>query len=168
MLKNILFTFCVIMFGATLFAQNNDLPSTPIKTLEGSMVAANSLSNEGNPIILSFWATWCGPCKKELNTIAENHYDDWQDETGVKLVAISIDDARNARLVQPYVNGNDWPFEVYLDENGEFKRAMNVVNVPHTFLLDGNGKIVYSHNGYAAGDEEILYDEILKLQAAND
>ena len=113
-------------------------------------------------MIINFWATWCSPCKKELNNIAEL-YDDWVDETGVKLIAVSIDDARSQSRVLPYVNGSAWDYEVYIDENQDFKRAMGVNNVPHTFLVDGEGKIVYQHNNYAPGDEYELYEQILSL-----
>ncbi|MGB9913563.1 MAG: TlpA family protein disulfide reductase, partial [Candidatus Kapaibacteriota bacterium] len=54
-------------------------------------------------------------------------------------------------------------FEIYLDENGDFRRAMNVNNPPHSFLVNSKGEIVWEHNGYATGDEEFLYQRILKL-----
>ena len=73
--------------------------------------------------------------KKELNNIAEV-YDEWQDETGVKIIAISIDDTRSMSKVAPYVNSVGWEYEVYLDPNGDLKRAMGVSTVPHTFLLN--------------------------------
>ena len=147
--------------GVTGFAQ---LPSVPLKNLQGETTLASTLYNDGNPIVLSFWATWCKPCIKELNTI-QDMYEDWQDETGVKIIAISIDDARNAALVAPFVNGRDWPYDIYLDENSDLKRAMNVVNIPHTFLLDGtNLEVVWQHTSYAPGDEEELYDQILALK----
>jgi peroxiredoxin len=96
-----------------------------------------------------------------LNTIAEE-FDDWVDETGVKLIAISIDDARSASRVEPYINAMGWEYTVLMDPNGNMKRAMNVNNVPHTFLLDGNGKIVWDHNNYSPGDEHELYQEVVK------
>ena len=104
-------------------------------------------------------ATWCKPCIKELSTIADE-YEDWQDETNVKLVAISIDDARNAQKVAPFVNGKGWEYDVYVDSNGDLKRAMNVNSVPHTFLLNGDNEVVYSHNSYSPGDEEELYEKV--------
>jgi hypothetical protein len=58
-------------------------------------------------------------------------YDDWQAKTGVKLIAISIDDSRSMARVAPYVSGQSWDYDVYLDPNGDLKRAMNVQNVPH-------------------------------------
>ena len=85
------------------------------------------------------------------------------DETGVKLVAVSIDDQRSATRVKPYVNSVGWDYQILLDKNSDFKRAMGVQNVPHTFLLDGKGNIVYQHNSYSPGDEDKLYD---KVQAA--
>ena len=100
--------------------------------------------------------------KKELNTI-HDLYPDWQDETGVTLVAVSVDDEKTKRQVAVYSNGKAWDYEILLDPNGDFKRAMGVNNVPHTFLIDTDGNIVYSHNNYAPGDEEELYEEILKL-----
>ena len=90
-------------------------------------------------------------------------YDDWQKETGVKIIAISIDDARNTAKVAPFANGKDWPFEIYLDSNSDLKRALNVNAIPHTFLLNENMEIVWQHTSYIDGDEEKLYEEILKL-----
>ena len=135
-----------------------------MKTLENTIINSSEFDNDGNPIVISFWATWCKPCIKELSTIAEV-YEDWQDETDVKIIAISIDDARNSRKVLPFVNGQDWDFEVYLDANQDFKRAMNVNTVPHTFLVGADNSIVWSHNSYAAGDEDHLYELIEKLIA---
>ena len=120
------------------------------------------ISNDGKPIIISFWATWCSPCKRDLNNIADL-YEDWVDETGVKLIAVSIDDSRNASKVAPYVNGQAWDYDVLVDSNFDFKRAMNVNNVPHTFLIDGNGKIIWQHNSYSEGDEYELYELVKKV-----
>lgn len=162
-MKKLLF-FCAIIIGMTATAQDKTrkIPSVVVKDLENQNFNTSDIKNDGKPIILSFWATWCSPCKRELNTIAED-YEDWVDETGVKLYAISIDDARNAHKVAPYVNGQAWEYEVLLDSNYDFKRAMNVNNVPHTFLLDGNGNIVWQHNSYSPGDEYELFELVKKL-----
>lgn len=138
------------------------LPSVLLKDMFGADVNTAEVSNDGNPIIISFWASWCKPCRLELNTIAES-YEDWQDETGVKLVAVSIDDERNKSKVEPIVNAAGWEYDIWLDTNSDFKRAMGVNNIPHTFLLDGDGNIVYSHASYMPGDEETLYEEVLKI-----
>ena len=161
--KKTLFSFLIIaLFTSISFAQNRTLPNTQVKTLDGSNFNIAKLKNDGEPIIISFWATWCKPCKKELNNIAEI-YEDWQEETGVKLVAISIDDTRSMSRVAPYVNASDWEYEVYLDPNSDLKRAMGVSTVPYTFLLNGKNEIVWQHQGYVDGDEMELLREIKQL-----
>ena len=158
-----------LLFGAMfatagLFAQDSHdgVPSAIVRSLKGQDVNTAHFENGGNPMIINFWATWCAPCKRELGNIAEL-YDEWQEETGVKLIAISVDDSRSQSRVLPYINGSSWDYEVYIDVNQDFKRAMGVNNVPHTFLVDGSGKIVYQHNNYSPGDEYELYDRILEL-----
>ena len=92
-------------------------------------------------------------------------YEDWADETGVKIIAVSIDDARSTNSVGPFVNARGWDFDVYLDANGDFKRAMNVNNVPHSFLLDGKGNPL---NGSYSYDEDIdAYVNFLKTGLNN-
>lgn len=142
------------------------LPSVDLQDLNGKNVNSAKIENNGKPIIISFWATWCKPCINELSNIAEV-YEEWQEKTGVKLVAISIDDARNQSKVQPFVNGKGWDYEVYLDSNADFKRAMNVNIVPHTFLLNGKGEIVWQHNSYNDGDEKKLFERIKALITEN-
>lgn len=138
-------------------------PNVNIKDLQGKTVNSSSFLDGESPVILSFWATWCKPCVKELTAISDN-LDDWQDDTGVRVIAISIDDSRSSMRVAPFVNGRGWEFDVYLDPNGDFKRAMNVLNTPHTFVLNAKGEIVYQHTVYNEGDEEELYKKLLEIQ----
>jgi len=161
----LILSITLISFAFIPQSDNRTIPSANIKNLDGGDVNTTELQNNGKPMIISFWATWCSPCKRELNNIAEL-YDDWVEETGVKLVAISIDDARNAGKVAPYVNGKGWEYEVYIDTNQDFKRALNVNNVPHTFLVNGKGEIVWQHNSYSEGDEYELYKQVKKLLEA--
>lgn len=145
-------------------AQVNDLPSVNIRTLDGETFNTKDIQNDGKPILISFWALWCKPCKKEMDAY-NDLYEEWQDETGVKIYAVSIDDARSSAKVQPFVNGKDWEMEVLLDPNGDFKRAMNVNMIPHTFLLDGNGKVVYQHTSYYEGLEYEIFELVEKVAA---
>lgn len=171
---SLLIASAFLFLTVNTFAQEDDkgllnktIPDMQLKNTVGEMISTGQLENGGKPMIISFWATWCTPCKKELNAI-HDMYIDWQDETGVRLIAVSIDDQRTASRVVPYVDSKSWEYQILLDPNGDFKRAMGVNNVPHTFLIDGNGKIVYSHNNYAPGDEYELYDHVLKLSEKKD
>ena len=156
--------FLTFSYSVVAQSQNNTIPAADVKKLDGTTFNTSNIENNGKPIIINFWATWCSPCKRELNNIAEM-YSEWVEETGVKLVAISIDDTRNMAKVAPYVNGKGWEYDVYLDPNGDFKRALGVNNVPHTFLVDGNGKVVWQHNSYSEGDEYELIELVEKLNA---
>lgn len=167
-MKRIILTIVATLLCGIATAQNAKFPANiTLKTLDGKTVESSVIQNDGKPIIISFWATWCKPCNRELNAIKEV-YEEWQAETGVKLVAISIDDARSASKVKPHVDGNEWEYEVYLDQNQDLKRAMNVVNVPHTFLLNGNGEIVWQHTSYVDGSEEELFELVKKVAAGED
>lgn len=137
------------------------LPSVTLKDMDGKTVDTAELYNDGKPIVISFWATWCKPCLRELNAIKEV-YPDWQDETGVKVIAVSIDEAQNAQKVKPLVSRLGWDYDVLLDTNSEFKRQMGVSDPPHVFVIDGAGNIVWNHQGYVDGGEEEILEAVKK------
>ena len=138
------------------------LPKTTLKDIQGKMVSTDTLSNQGRPFIIDFFATWCKPCNRELDAISEL-YEDWKKETGVKLVAVSIDQAQNINKVKPLVDNHGWEYEVLLDPNGDLKRAMGVQMIPFVMIVDGKGTIVYKHQGYTDGVEQELIEKIRKL-----
>lgn len=157
-----LFICGIVKITGAQTSSGRAIPAADVKTIDGKTINTSALSNNGKPIIISFWATWCKPCKKELDAISEQ-YEDWVEQTGVKLIAVSIDDSRSASKVGADVKSKDWKFDIYIDENQDFKRAMSVNNVPHTFIIDGKGNIVWQHNSYAEGDEEALYEAVKKV-----
>lgn len=169
-MKNILIAAFLLFTGLSLLAQENadkvlfKLPNVTVTDLKGTKVNTDKLFNDGKPMIISFWATWCKPCVKELTTIADV-YEEWQAETGVKLYAVSIDDSRSSAQVKTLVNGKGWTYEVLLDLNSEFKRAMNVNAVPHTFVVNGKGEIVWQHTSFSEGAELDLINVVRKLNA---
>jgi cytochrome c biogenesis protein CcmG, thiol:disulfide interchange protein DsbE len=159
-------TLCLCTF-ATLclfntFAQKS-LPDVSIKDLQGQRISTKQFGESSQPTIISFWATWCKPCLQEINAINES-LEDWKTKTNVRFIAVSVDDSRSKGRVPTLVNSKKWQFEVYIDENGDFQRALNVLNVPHTFVLDAKGKIIYQHTSYALGDEEEYIEVIRKIK----
>ncbi len=155
-LLSILLTLIVVTLAQA------QLPQVKLKDLQNNEVNTSELSNDGKPFILSFFATWCKPCLRELKAIHEE-YLDWQEETGVKLVAISIDEGQNADRVKPLVDALGFEYEVLLDPNGDFKRAMNVNILPHVFIIDGRGRVAYTHSGYSEGGEQELIAKVREL-----
>jgi cytochrome c biogenesis protein CcmG, thiol:disulfide interchange protein DsbE len=154
----------MIMFlgSGSLNAQDskNNLPSVTIRSLDGKQLNTKDFHNEGKPFVISFWATWCKPCVREFTSLADV-YDEWQEETGVKIFAVSIDDSRTSQNVLPFISGKGWEFDFFLDTNGDFKRAMNVNLIPHTFIVNGKGEVVWQHTSFSEGGElEML--EVIK------
>lgn len=163
MKKFSLIVLTILFVQSIAIAQVASLPSISIKDIDGNTVDTGKLSNDGKPILICFWATWCSPCKKELNTYSE-YYDDWKEETGVRIYAVTIDDQRTVNSVKPYVNSVAWDYDILMDVNKTFSQAMGVNSPPHTFLIDGKGQVVWQHVGYTAGDEEEIHEQLLKLK----
>lgn len=158
-MKKLILLALMGLFSICLHAQ---LPSIALKHLDGRTVTTDTLSNNGKPFIIDFFATWCKPCIRELDAIAEV-YEDWQQETGVKLITVSIDQGQNINKVKPLVDNHGWEYEMLLDANGDFKRALGIQMIPYVLIVDGNGNIVYKHNGYTDGAEEELINKVREL-----
>ena len=158
--KSILCT--LVLFCAMATTASAQLPSVKLKDINGKVIDTAKLSHDGKPFIISFFATWCKPCNRELKAIHEV-YPDWQEETGVRLVAISIDEAQNAQKVKPMVDAAGWEYQVLLDPNSDFRRAMGVNLIPHVFIIDGEGKIVESRSSYTEGGEQHLIEKVREL-----
>ena len=167
LIERIVMVVVIGMVATAIYAQ---LPSVSLKNTEGKTIDTAKLENEGKPFVISFFATWCKPCNRELKAISEQ-YADWQDETGMKVVAISIDQAQNINKVKPMVDAEGWEYEVLLDPNSDFRRALGIQMIPHVLIIDGDGKIVESRSGYTEGAENHIIEkirEILKKQESED
>jgi len=146
----------ILFFSQFCFSQSK-IPDISIKSSTGEIVNIKEFT-KNKTVILSFWATWCVPCINELNNINEV-YENWQNETDIILLAVSIDDSRTLSRVLPLANSNDWNYEILFDKNQELKRAFNILNIPYQIAIH-NGNIFYSHTGYVDGQENILIEKI--------
>lgn len=156
-----LLLLAVVMYG---YCQ---IPQVTVKTMNGKTVRTDTLTNGGKPTIIDFFATWCKPCNRELDAISEV-YADWQQETGVKLIAVSIDEGQNTNKVKPFVDNHGWEYEVLLDPNGDLKRALGIQMIPYVLIVDGKGDIVYRHAGYTDGAEFELIEKVRELTKRNE
>ena len=160
-MKKLLFLMLAVMVGVGASAQS--LPDVKIENQEGKVISIRDVV-DGTPMIISFWSTTCKPCIMELNAINESLYE-WLDEVDMKVVAVSVDDARTLSRARAMTQGQGWDdYTCLYDKNQDLKRAMNVSLTPHTFIVDGKGNIVYSHSGYTPGSEQELFEKIKKLQ----
>ncbi len=154
-MKNVKLIIILISLFYSFETYSQDLKS--IENINGDTIDLN----EGYYLI-NFWATWCGPCLKELDAISDE-YEDWQEETGVTLVAISIDDSRTSKRVPSLVSGKGWEYEIVKDQNQDLKRIFNVINPPHNIIIK-DGEILYEHSGYSPGDEAYLLEKLIELK----
>lgn len=163
--RKISFKKILLFVGLCMFLQYGyaQIPSLNLKTIYGKTINTNDLSKSGKPIVISFFATYCKPCLRELSAINEV-YSDWQQETGVELVAVSIDEAQNSSKVKTLVDGYNWTYTVLLDPNGELKRALGVNLIPSVFVIDSEGNIRYKKSGYTDGSEDELLKQIKLAQ----
>ena len=153
----------LFVIGLTAHISNPDvsqLPSIEMKKLSGESVDIQEYAANGKVTVINYWATWCSPCKRELDAIADI-YPEWQEKYNMELVAVTIDDARALAKVRPLVDSKGWPFEILSDAKQASQQALNFQTIPQTFVVDTEGKIVYTHNGYKPGDEYEL-EEVLE------
>ena len=162
-MKQFFFSVIVCVLAGCGVAQAQ-LPSVMLKNIDGTTVQSETLNNDGKPFIIDFFATWCKPCNRELSAIAEV-YEDWQEETGVKIFAVSIDQAQNIHKVKPLVDQNEWEYEVLLDPNSDLLKALGGQMIPFVVVVDGNGNVVSKHSGYTDGAENELIEEVRGLIA---
>lgn len=152
-----------LLFSAATFAQTSELPNTQIKNVSnGKKVSFNETVTPGKVTLISFWATWCVPCKKEIKNVREK-MEGWQKEANFNFMTVSIDETRAEGLVRSYAKSQGWNFPYYIDPNGDLKRSLNFQNVPFTIIVDKNGKVAYMHSGYEEGGENEVFARIKEL-----
>jgi peroxiredoxin len=158
-MRNLLLSLALLI-SAVAAAQ---VPSVTVENSKGEAVNTKTLLDEGTPMIVSFWSTSCKPCIRELDAIC-NELPDWLDKVEFRVVAVSTDDSRLLAKAKSFAEGRGWGEEYTLlfDKNQDFMRAMNVSVVPHVFVIDGKGKVVYSHTSYVPGNELELFEAIKK------
>ena len=154
----IIFLLSISQFG---FSQTG-IPSTLLRSTDGDEVRLSDYTALKKPLVISFWATWCGPCLDEFDAVAEL-WEEWKKAIDFELIAVSIDDSRSASKVKSLAAGRKWPFIVLIDQNQDVMRAMNVTGIPFYFIFDKNGKYVYKHSGYLPGDELVMLRELKKI-----
>ena len=154
------FIIISILLSINSFSEKKSFPDTEVFTLDGKRVSTSDYVGKGKPVIISFWATWCAPCKRELDAVSEL-FPEWKEQWDFELLAITTDNARGLRKVPAMVSAKGWEFTVLADKNQTLQQRLGFQTIPQTFVVDGSGNVVYEHNGYAPGDE-LKLEELLK------
>lgn len=165
-MKKILSLLAMAAFAFQVQAQQgSSLPDTRIKDLTGKSIPFNTTVEEGKVTLISFWATWCIPCKKEIKNI-KGKLATWKEETpDFNYMTVSVDDARAMAQVRSYSKSQGWDFPTYHDPNSDLKRSLNFQNVPFSIIVDKKGNVAYMHTGFEEGGEDILYQKAKEIAA---
>ncbi len=155
--------FAFLGLGASsLSAQNLTKLTNLLATPDGAQKSAAQLG-AGKVTIVSFWATWCVPCKQEMSAIHPIY--DKLKANGVEYIAVSIDNTKTMSKVGSFITSKGYNFPVLLDPNSELFRSVNGTQVPYTLVFGADGKLASKHDGYLAGDEAKLEKEVMELAA---
>ncbi len=150
-----------IFLVGSAFNPYSEVPSVNIENLDGTTVDLKDYVGNGKITVLSFWATWCSPCQRELDAYMEV-YPEWK-EMGVDIVAITTDNSRSLPKVRRIIETKGWKFTMLADSKSNISNVLGFQSIPQTYLVNQKGEIVYSHAGYLPGDECELENKIIGL-----
>ena len=153
-----------LIFSSVLFSftpVHSKFPTLSLKTLDGKAFELNQKFSKNKLTVVSFWATWCSPCKKELDAMS-SHYSEWQ-KKGIEVIAVTIDDIQQVNKVKPMVQQKCWSYTILSDVNKDSLKKLGFQSIPQTFVIDANGQILYTHSGYTPGDEHELEKKLLSF-----
>lgn len=152
---------CILLFLCCncIFAQDNSTPATGLVSLDGTVVTTDKISNDGKPLVMIFWKSNDIESCEQLLLINEAYQNIMQFQ-GVKVIAICIDCIGTTQHIKPFVYGHNLEIEVYVDQNGDFKRSMNILQSPSTILFDHQMNINCQYAGYCSNVEDLLCSKI--------
>ena len=149
----------LIVISSELYSQKVQT-SLRLNRIDGKKIQLKKYLDSG-PILINFWATWCGPCKKEM--IHLDRFSRQFEKNDFSILSISIDTQRSLSEVKRYVRSKKYDFEVFIDPNQQIFKKLNGNIMPTNLLIDKNGQVVWMHYGYMPGDEVVMEQEISRL-----
>jgi peroxiredoxin len=163
-MKKITLTLAIILFTSLTFCEDiekeeyRSLPKVKIKSLKGKRISSEKIVGE-KYTLMSFWATWCVPCLKEMKELNIMHHK--YEDNNFQVVGISIDDTKTAKKISTILKSKKISYPIYLDTEQKFFGKFNSESLPFSMLVSPEGKILWEHSGYIPGDEKEIESVIV-------
>ena len=157
------FFFILFLLFISLKSYSQNYSDFTLQDLEGNDVKLSKLLEKG-PVMISFWATWCSPCKEEMKKLFPV-YEKYKDR-GFTYLAINQDNQKSVSKVKSYINANGYSFPVVLDPDKSVFESYSGVGIPYSLLISIDKKIISKHLGYVTGDEIKIESEIKNALSA--
>ena len=148
----------LLFLSSILVAELKVAQDFKLKDIKGKTVKLKDALENG-PVLIDFWASWCGPCKEEM-PIFDKLYDKYKDK-GLSVYLITIDKGSAIQKAKIFVKSKGFDFTVLFDKGKKvFKKFGCKSTVPVTFVLNKKGEIIFKHDG--KGTEKMFEDAIIK------
>lgn len=137
--------------------EGQPIPDFDLPTLDGRRVRLSDL--RGSPVLINFWATWCGPCKQEMPLLVEQY--NWNKGKGLRVLAIDTllnDNLEDMRAFAAKYNMN---FDVLVDETDAIAGGWEVMGLPTTFFIKPDGRVAKVHVGQLTADQLKSYLKLI-------
>jgi cytochrome c biogenesis protein CcmG/thiol:disulfide interchange protein DsbE len=137
-----------------------------VRTLDGQSVSLNTLLGEGKPVLIDFWATWCGPCRMVIPHLGEMHRKYGKD--GLIVIGMNLDDQAAEGAVRNFVKRYSMDYQNVFAPHAiyQFFSGKAVARIPYTLLFGADGKLTWSLVGYSPQIGSALNGAIAKAMAA--
>lgn len=160
--KNLLVVLIFLVLGQA-YGHSQSFLETRLKNVKGEQSNILKEAGQKDLIVLDFWATWCKPCVKAIPKIIELE-EEFKNES-VSFIGINTDSPRNLAKVRPFVKTHGIEYPVLLDVDQEIMNELLINAFPTFLIVDRKGKVLFTHRGFANGDEKLIREEIKKLLA---
>lgn len=148
----------VIMFGPALLKRGGvsgletdvAAPEFELADLAGNMVRLQDF--RGQAVVVNYWATWCGPCVREMPMFQKYH-----EQYSENVVIIGVDQEESAEVVKTFLQDFDLDYLILLDEKAGASKAYQVMVLPTTFFIDQEGILRFQHVGFMNEDQFRAY-----------
>lgn len=161
MFPRILIALALVCFGITANAQKT-FPTPQLKTVDHQSVNLSDKIGQGKITVVAVWATWCQPCHVELDHM-KKYLNKWQDELGVQVLAVSIDQRHMVNRISPLVSRKGWEYDILVDSNSALQSTLGFKSIPQMYIVNGEGKIVKEFSGYTSGREHEVDRVLTKM-----